>query len=74
MKHTLTKTVLTPILVNINSFYPLMTPVKSQSEIKHFRVVNAPKCNRSIPSTEKYGIETASSIGPKLWEKVPPEI
>ena len=29
------------------------------------------KCNRSIPCTERYGIETTSSIGPKLWDKVP---
>ena len=32
------------------------------------------KCNRSMPCTEKYGIETASSIGPKLWNKVLTEI
>ena len=32
------------------------------------------KCNHSITFTERYGIETASSIGPKLWDKVPTEI
>ena len=32
------------------------------------------KCNRSIPCTERYGIETTSFIGPKLWDKVPTEI
>ena len=35
---------------------------------------NQSKCSRSIPCTEKYDIETTSSIGPKLWEKVPTEI
>ena len=32
------------------------------------------KCNHSITFTERYGIETTSSIGPKLWDKVPTEI
>ena len=27
-----------------------------------------------MPCTERYGIETASSIGLKLWNKVPEEI
>ena len=35
---------------------------------------NQSNCNRSIPCTESYGIETASSIGAKLWDKVPTEI
>ena len=35
---------------------------------------NQSKCSRSIPCTERYGIETASSIGPKLWDKVPTEL
>ena len=35
---------------------------------------NQSKCSRSIPCTEKYGIQAASSIGPKLWDKVPTEI
>ena len=32
------------------------------------------KCNHNIQCTERYGIETVSSIGPKLWDKVPTEI
>ena len=32
------------------------------------------KCNRSIPHTERYGIETASSTGPKLWDKITTEL
>ena len=39
-----------------------------------YNLRNQSKCNRSIPCTERYGIETASSIGPKLWDKVPTEI
>ena len=35
---------------------------------------NQSQCNRSIPCTERYGIETASSVGPKLWDKFPTEI
>ena len=35
---------------------------------------NQSKCSRSIRCTERYGIETASSIGLKLWDKVPTEI
>ena len=41
-------------------------------EVPYLR--NQSKCNRSILCTERYGIETASSIGLKLWEKVPTEI
>ena len=32
------------------------------------------KCSRSIPYTERYAIETAFSIGPNQWDKVPTEI
>ena len=39
-----------------------------------YNLKNQSKCNRSIPCTERYGIEMASSIGPKLWEKSPTEI
>ena len=39
-----------------------------------YNLRNQSKCNCSIPCTERYGIETASSIGPKLWDKVPTEI
>ena len=39
-----------------------------------YNLRNQSKCNRSIPFTERYGIETASSIGPRLWGKVPTEI
>ena len=39
-----------------------------------YNLRNQSKCNRSIPCTEKYGTETTSSIGPKLWNKVPTEI
>ena len=39
-----------------------------------YNLRNQSKCNRSIPCTEKYGIEAASSIGLKLWGKVPTEI
>ena len=39
-----------------------------------YNLRNQSKCSRSIPWTEKYGIETASSIGPKLWDNVPTEI
>ena len=39
-----------------------------------YNLRNQSKCSRSIPCTEKYGIETASSIGPKLWDKAPTEI
>ena len=35
---------------------------------------NQSKCSRSIRCTERCGIETASSIELKLWEKVPTEI
>ena len=39
-----------------------------------YNLRNPSKCSRSIPCTERYGIETASSIGLKLWHKVPAEI
>ena len=32
------------------------------------------KCNRSILRNERYGVKTASSIGPKVWDKIPSEI
>ena len=35
---------------------------------------NQSKCNRSIACIERYSIETASSMGQKLWDKVPTEI
>ena len=38
-----------------------------------YNLRNQSKCSRSIPCTERYGIETASSIGPNLWNKVPTE-
>ena len=39
-----------------------------------YNLRNQSRCSPSIPCTEKYGIETASSIGPRLWDKVPTEI
>ena len=39
-----------------------------------YNLRNQCKCNCSIPYTERYGIETASSICPKLWDRVPTEI
>ena len=39
-----------------------------------YNLRNQSKCNRSIPCTERYGIETAFSIDPKPWDKVPNEI
>ena len=39
-----------------------------------YNLWNQSKCSRSIPCTEEYDIETASSIGLKLWEKVPTDI
>ena len=39
-----------------------------------YNLSNQSKFNRSIPCTESYGIETASSAGPNLWDKVPTEI
>ena len=38
-----------------------------------YNLRNQAKCSRSIPCTERYGIETASFIGPKLRDKVPKE-
>ena len=35
-----------------------------------YNLRNQCKCSRSIPCTEKYGIETTSSIGLKLWDEV----
>ena len=35
-----------------------------------YNLRNQSKCSRSIPCTKRYGIETASSIGLKLWDKV----
>ena len=39
-----------------------------------YNLRNQFKCNRSVPCIERYGVETASSIGPKLWYKVPTEM
>ena len=39
-----------------------------------YNLRNQFKYNRSIPCTERYGIETASSIDLKLWYKVHTEI
>ena len=39
-----------------------------------YNLRNQSNCNSSIPCTVRYGIETASSIGSKLWDKVPIEI
>ena len=39
-----------------------------------YNLRNQSKCNRSMSCTERYGIEMASSVGPKLWDKVPTEI
>ena len=39
-----------------------------------YNLRNQSKCNRSIPCTERYDIETVCSIGPKLWDKVTTEI
>ena len=39
-----------------------------------YNLRNKCKCSHRIPCTGRYGIETASSTGPKLWEKVSTEI
>ena len=39
-----------------------------------YNLRNQSKCNRSIPCNEKCGIEAASAIVLKLWDKVPTEI
>ena len=39
-----------------------------------YNLRNQSKCSRSIPCTKRYATETASSIGPDLWDKVPTEI
>ena len=39
-----------------------------------YNLRNQSKCSRSIPCTERYGIETVSSVGLKLSDKVPTEI
>ena len=39
-----------------------------------YNLRNQSKRNRSIPNTERHGIETASSIDLKLWDKVITEI
>ena len=43
-----------------------------------YNLRNQSNCNSSIPCTVRYGIEiwycTASSLGSKLWDKVPIEI
>ena len=36
-----------------------------------YNLRNQSKCERNIPCTKSYGIETASSTGPKLCDKVP---
>ena len=38
-----------------------------------YNLRNQCKCSRSIPCTERYGTETPSSIGLKLWDNVPTE-
>ena len=35
-----------------------------------YNLTNQSKCSRIISCTERYGIKTTSSIGPKLWDKV----
>ena len=39
-----------------------------------YNLRNQSKFNLSIPRAKRYGIQTTSSIGPKLWAKVPTEI
>ena len=39
-----------------------------------YNLRNQSNWSRSIPCTAKYGIGTASSIGPKQWDKIPAEI
>ena len=39
-----------------------------------YNLRNQSKCKRNIPCTKRCGIETASSIGRKLWDNVPTEI
>ena len=39
-----------------------------------YNLRNQSKCSRSISCSERYGIAAASSIGLKLWDKVPTEI
>ena len=38
-----------------------------------YNLRNQSKCSRSISCSERYGIAAASSIGLKLWDKVPTE-
>ena len=51
------------LVLNLLEFTDVPYNLRTQSE-----------CNRSIPCTKRYGIETASSIDPKLWDKFPTEI
>ena len=51
----------------------LMKGVFEQADVP-YNLRNRSKCSSSIPCTEKYDFETVSSIGPKLWDKVPQEI
>ena len=39
-----------------------------------YNLGNQSTCNRNTPCSEKYGIETASPIVAKLWDKVLTEI
>ena len=39
-----------------------------------YNLRNQSKCNPSVPCTERYDTETASSIPPKLWDKVATKI
>ena len=43
-------------------------------DVVPYNVRNHSKYRHNIPCPERYAIETASSIGPKLWDKVPTEI
>ena len=50
----------------------LMKGVFEFADVPYLRTQS--KCSRSISCSERYSIETAFSIGPKLWDKVPTEI
>ena len=40
-----------------------------ESAVMPCNMRNQAKCSRIIPCTERYGIQSASFIGPKLWTK-----
>ena len=59
--------------VKIGIAAELMKGVFEFSDVP-YNLRNQSKCNRSIQCIERYGMEAASSIGPKLWNKASTEI